>query len=157
MRNVAAFFVALALVLSLPVVIEVHAAGSLIPETRDDPDTAAGKAAIKGEKWQVAVDHFIKVVGRDAKNANAHNYLGFSFRKLKNFESAFRHYGTALQLDPTHKAAHAYIGEAYLETNQLAKAEEHFDALKKLCSFCEERRDLDRAIKAFKQKNNIAS
>ena len=137
MRSLIAFVFAFGLVLSVPVVIEVRAAGSLVPDRADDSDTAAGKAAIKAEKWQVAIDHFTKVVGREPKNADAQNYLGFAYRKLGSLEAAFRHYAVALQLDPAHKAARAYVGEAHIEANQLDKAEQQFEALKKLCAFCE--------------------
>ena len=154
------FLVSLAFVMTLAfatVPPTVQAAGNLVPSKQDDPDTAQGKAALKAEKWQTAVERFTSVVAKDARNADAQNYLGFAYRKLGNFELALKHYELALQIDPNHKAAHEYIGEAYLETKQLGKAEQHFEALKKLCSFCEERRDLDRAIKTFKQKNNISS
>ena len=73
-------------------------------------------------------------------------------------QKAFEHYSVALQIDPKHKGAHEYIGEAYLETNNLAKAEEHLKKLDDICNFgCQEFRDLRAAVQAYKKKNNIAS
>jgi len=45
-----------------------------------------------------------------------------------------------------HRGAHEYIGVAYIQMGQLAKAKEHLDALDKICTFsCEEYRDLKKA------------
>ena len=69
--------------------------------------------------------------------------LGFSYRKVKNFDSAERNYRRALRLDPKHKAALEYMGELYLETDRRAKAEELLATLEKLCpQGCEELDDL---------------
>ena len=47
-------------------------------------------------------------------NADAQNLLGYAYRNQKKFDLAFRHYNEALRLDPKHKAAHEYVGEAYV-------------------------------------------
>jgi hypothetical protein len=47
-------------------------------------------------------------------NADAQNLLGYAYRNQKKFDLAFKHYGEALRLDPKHKGAHEYIGEAYV-------------------------------------------
>ena len=63
------------------------------------------------------------------------------------FELAFKHYGEALRLDPKHRGAHEYIGEAYLIIGDKAKAQEHLTALERICGKgCEEYQDLARAI-----------
>ena len=98
------------------------------------------------------------MVRREGGNADAHNLLGFSYRKSGDFERALRHYGIALGIDPGHKGAHEYIGEAYLETGDLAAAEEHLRALAGLCpSGCEELADLERAVRAYKRKHRTGS
>jgi DNA-binding SARP family transcriptional activator len=62
-------------------------------------------------------------------------------------DRVFKHYGEALRLDPKHRDAHEYIGEAYLLVGNVGKAKEHLAALDKLCFFsCGEYRDLKRAI-----------
>jgi Flp pilus assembly protein TadD len=82
----------------------------------------------------------------EGHNADVHNLLGFSYRKVKNFDSAERNYQRALRLDPEHKGALEYMGELYLETNRRAQAEEMLALLDKLCpNGCEELDDLRQA------------
>jgi tetratricopeptide (TPR) repeat protein len=123
---------------------------SSVPE---DPDYAAGKRAVEARNWQAALDAFSKVAANDPRNADAQNYLGYTYRKSGNLDLAFKHYNEALRLDPRHRGAHEYVGEAYLLTDNLAKAEEHLKALDRICFFgCEEYRDLKKAVAEFKQK-----
>ena len=119
------------------------------------PDFAAGRKAIEAEDWPAAVAAMQKAVAATPGNADAHNWLGFAHRKLGQFEASFAAYGEALRLDPRHLGAHEYIGEAYLMTRQLAKAEAHLVELEKLCTPlpCEERKQLGRAITEYKKRN----
>jgi DNA-binding SARP family transcriptional activator len=65
----------------------------------------------------------------------------------------FKHYNEALRIDPKHRNAHEYIGEAYLMVNNPAKAKEHLAALDRLCFFsCEEFTDLKKAIAAYEAR-----
>jgi tetratricopeptide (TPR) repeat protein len=127
--------------------------GSAIPAVPEDPDYVAGKQAVEARNWQAALDAFNKVAVKDPRNANAQNYLGYTYRKSGNLDLAFKHYDEALRLDPRHRGAHEYVGEAYLMTDNLAKAEEHLKALDRICFFgCEEYRDLKKAVAEYKQK-----
>jgi len=59
----------------------------------------------------------------------------------------FKHYNEALRIDPDHRGAHEYLGEAYLMVGNVAKAKEHLSVLDKLCFFpCDEFTDLKKAI-----------
>jgi len=123
---------------------------SAVPE---DPDYVAGKKAVEAMNWQAALDAFSKVVARNPGNADAHNYLGYTYRKSGKLDLAFKHYEEALRLDPRHRGAHEYVGEAYLMTDNLAKAEEHLKALDRICFFsCEEYRELKKAVAEFREK-----
>jgi Flp pilus assembly protein TadD len=118
-----------------------------------DPNYAAGKQAIEAKNWTAAAEAFGKAVENEPNNANAHNFLAYSYRKSGNLDAAFRHYNEALRLDPKHRGAHEYIGEAYLMAGNLAKAEEHLKVLDRLCTFgCEEYSDLKKAVAEYKQK-----
>ena len=129
------------------------AGGSSVPAAPEDPDYVAGKRAVEAMNWQAALDAFSKVVAKDPGSANAHNYLGYSYRKSGQLDLAFRHYEEALRLDPRHRGAHEYMGEAYLMVDNLSKAEEHLKALDKICFFgCEEYNDLKKAVAEFRQK-----
>ena len=119
----------------------------------EDADYAAGKRAVEAKNWRAALDAFNKVVATDPGNANAHNFLGYAYRKSGKLDLAFKHYEEALRLDPKHRGAHEYLGEAYLMVNNLAKAEEHLKVLDRLCLFgCEEYDDLKKAVAEFRQK-----
>jgi tetratricopeptide (TPR) repeat protein len=48
--------------------------------------------------------------------------MGFASRKLGNYRQALVHYQTALELNPHHRGALEYLGEAYLEMGCAAQA-----------------------------------
>ena len=113
----------------------------------------AGEEAVKRSDWREAITRLEKVVERDERNANAWNLLGFAHRNLGEMEKSFANYERALALDPQHKDAHEYVGEAYLQVGNLAKAEEHLRALDKICWMpCEQYSELKEKIEAFKRK-----
>ena len=118
---------------------------------------ATGRAAIKAGDWKKAVTELSAAVQSQPGNADAHNLLAFSYRKqaTPDLNKAFEHYTTALKLNPNHRGAHEYIGEAYLMAKQPAKAEEHLAKLKSICggAGCEEYDDLAKAVAAYKAKN----
>lgn len=110
--------------------------------------------AIKKKDFEKAIELLKKTVGKNGKDADAFNLLGFSYRNLRNFDAAFANYRTALKIDPDHLGAHEYIGEAYLKVGNPAKAKEHLGRLDALCFFgCSEYTDLKRAIRAYEEKN----
>lgn len=132
----------------------VRAAGTDTPVMGNGPvdaDYENGKKAVAAQNWPAAVESFGRVASRDPKNADAQNYLGYSWRKSGNLDLAFKYYNEALRIDPKHKGANEYIGEAYLMVNNLPKAEEHLARLDKLCFFpCEEFGTLKKAIEEYK-------
>ena len=109
---------------------------------------------IHAEKWDEAVKVLQRAVERDDTNADAYNWLGYAERHRGNMDAAFAAYDKALQLDPDHRGAHEYVGEAYLLVNNLEKAREHLAALRSLCGKkCEEYEDLEKAIAAYQAKH----
>ena len=150
--------VLLALALALPgpaaVAAPTESVSAPTASAPEDADYAAGKQAIAAGNWQAAADAFSRVVATDAGNANAHNFLGYAYRKSGKLDLAFKHYAEALRRNPKHRGAHEYIGETYLLTNNLAKAEEHLKALDRICTFgCEEYDDLKKAVAEYKRNN----
>jgi tetratricopeptide (TPR) repeat protein len=118
-----------------------------------DADYAAGREALKAGRTEVALASFQRALRRYPEAADLHNELGYSHRKLRQMDKAFEHYKKALTLDPRHRGAHEYIGEAYLMVGNLPAAEEHLAALRSICLLsCEELEDLRRAIAEFKAR-----
>jgi Flp pilus assembly protein TadD len=116
-----------------------------------DPDYAAGIQAIEAKNWQAAIKSLSSAALRDTRNADIQNYLGYAHRNAGKLDLAFKHYGRALTLNPRHRGAHEYVGEAYLMVNNVAKAEEHLAALRKICLIpCEELDDLKKKIDAYR-------
>jgi len=116
-----------------------------------DEDYAAGKRAVEKKDWTEATRLFQRAEIRHPDHADLQTILGYSYRNLKQYDLAFRHYRRAIELDPRHRGAHEYIGETYLMTGDLPGAERHLAALKKICLLpCEELKDLERAIAEYR-------
>ena len=112
-----------------------------------DADYAAGRAAIKAGDDTRALGSFQAALKRFPDAADLHNELGFTHRRLRQMNEAFKHYGRALDLNPQHRGAHEYIGEAYLIVGDVDRARFHLAALKSICLLpCEELKDLEKAI-----------
>ena len=81
----------------------------------------------------------------DKKNPDILNYMGFTSRKTGNFKEAENYYLKGLDLDPKHNGINEYLGELYVQTNRIDKANERLAVLKN-CN-CEEYQDLELIIK----------
>lgn len=124
------------------------------PAAAQDPDFKAGVEAWKAKNWAQVSTRMQAVVQREPNNADAWNYLGHAARQGGDLQAAFRHYDRALAIDPRHRGALEYAGEAWLMAGNPAKAEEHLKALDKLCTLpCEEYTDLKKAIAEYRRKN----
>ena len=81
----------------------------------------------------------------DKKNPDILNYMGFTSRKIGNFKEAENYYLKGLDLDPKHNGINEYLGELYVQTNRIDKANERLAVLKN-CN-CDEYQDLELIIK----------
>ena len=86
-----------------------------------------------------------KAYSSEKKNPDILNYMGYTSRKIGNFEQAEKFYLTGLSIKPDHNGINEYLGELYVQTNRLDKANERLDVLKN-CN-CEEYKDLELIIK----------
>jgi len=119
---------------------------------------AAARTQIAAKNWSAAIDELKRI--NDTGNADWNNLMGYSLRKgpTPDFAGAEKFYNEALRIDPKHRGALEYSGELYLQTGDLAKAEQRLATLDKLCTFgCEEYSDLKKAIAQYKAKGNKAS
>ena len=120
-----------------------------------DPVLEKVAAATKRQDWADAQSVLKEALSADPNNANYHNLYAYSIRKGANpdMNLVFKHYNEALRIDPKHRGAHEYIGEAYLMVGNVAKAKEHLGELDKLCFFpCVEYTDLKKAIAEYEKK-----
>lgn len=130
--------------------------GADTPSAADKLKNAAKE--VKSENWRSAIALLRDVLREDKDNADALNYMGFSHRKLGEYNKALTYYTRALEVDPTHKGANEYIGEAYLALKQPEKALVHLKVLEKSCGkSCEEYLDLREAYDAYQKKAGKSS
>ena len=69
---------------------------------------------------------------------------------------AMTYYTKALNMEPTHLGANEYMGELYLEMNDLPKAEERLAVLKNACGDCDEFDDLEDEIEDYKEEHGLS-
>ena len=86
-----------------------------------------------------------KAYKTDKKNPDILNYMGFTTRKTGNFEKAEKFYLEGLSLKPNHNGINEYLGELYVQTNRIDKANERLEVLKS-CN-CKEYSELELIIK----------
>ena len=142
---------ALMLTMSLPVAM-ANMTESKPAANKEDADFVAGKKAIERKDWKSAVDALSRALTRMPESADIHNYLGYAYRHLGDLTLSFTHYKEALRIDPNHRGAHEYIGEAYLKAGQPDKAIEHLARLEQICGKrCEEYQDLAKSIGAYQK------
>ena len=136
------------------------------PAAADDP-YAAGVAAFQREDWQGVLDHMSRALAARPWQDNAHNLMGFAYRKLGDYDQALEQYDRALALNPHHRGALEYLGEAYLEMDQPELAKGLLDRLVVECqrldvsatgggwqASCEEWQDLNEAYEAYVSGGN---
>ncbi|MEO6623589.1 MAG: hypothetical protein ABIN37_01990 [Burkholderiaceae bacterium] len=147
---------ALALLAAAPWVLAADTAPAVRqPSAKERIDVA--RNAIMAKDWKKALSELNLAAREEPRNADVHNLLGYSYRKqaTPDLAKAFEHYKTALTLNPRHKGAHEYIGEAYLMDKKPQEAEKHLAELEKLCGnkSCEEYADLAKSLAEYKTKN----
>ena len=95
--------------------------------------------------YSQAFNQLEKAYSSDKKNPDILNYMGYTSRKIGNFEQAEKFYLTGLSIKPDHNGINEYLGELYVQTNRIDKARERLDVLKN-CN-CDEFKDLELIIK----------
>ena len=118
-----------------------------IPTSR--PAWSPCKASRTGSRWWRA---WAPTPSATPSNADAWNELGHAHRQLGAARAGLDclRQGAA-SIDPKHKGAHEYLGEAYLQMGDVARAEQELKALDTICFLpCEQYADLKAQIAAFK-------
>lgn len=121
--------------------------GASASKTRDFD---RGQQSFRNGDWQEAVAYFKKAVAEDAKNAEAYNLMGYSYRRMGEADPAFAAYAKALDLEPNHRGANEYLGETYLLVGDTEMAQAQLAKLKDLCgNQCRETVKLRKAIERY--------
>ena len=81
--------------------------------------------------------------------ADTLNYLGFTTRKLGDYENGEKYYLQGLAIEPNHIGINEYLGELYVATNRLDLAKERLKILEN-CN-CEEYTELKQIIDGTKK------
>ena len=82
---------------------------------------------------------------KNKKDPDILNYMGFTSRKIGNFDVAEKFYLQGLSIKPNHNGINEYLGELYVQTNRIDKANERLAILKN-CN-CDEYKELELIIK----------
>ncbi|MGM4881776.1 tetratricopeptide repeat protein [Rhizobium leguminosarum bv. viciae] len=117
-------------------------------QSTDAPDLTSVRAKIDTKDYAGALAE-LRGLAEDNQQADVYNLMGYTLRKTGDYRTSLTYYTKALELQPDHRAAREYLGELYVETGEMAKAEEQVSSLKQLCpSGCEELEDLQEVIAA---------
>ncbi len=111
-------------------------------ESKDKMDKAL-KRYKKAQKILLELDK------KKPLQADTLNYLGFTTRKLGDFEAGEKYYLLGLQVEPNHIGINEYLGELYVVTNRIDLAKERLEVLKS-CN-CEEYQELKEIIDGTKK------
>jgi len=109
-----------------------------------------GKLDKAKERYLKAQKLLIKSNAKKPNKADTLNYLGFTTRKLGDFEMGEKYYLQGLAINPNHKGINEYLGELYVATNRHNLAVERLEVLKG-CN-CEEYNQLKAVIAGEKSK-----
>ena len=103
-----------------------------------------GKQKKAEKQYEKAQKLLIKSNENEPNNADTLNYLGFTTRKLGNFNLGEEYYLQGLAIEPKHYGINEYLGELYVVTNRMDLAKERLEILKN-CN-CEEFDELNEII-----------
>ncbi len=123
-------------------------------------DYATATRLIKHQEYASAIPHLEAALRQHPKNADILNYLGYTHRmvgvsetdaaRTKDFQDSLAFYQAALAIDPVHKGVHEYLGELFLQMNNLNAAHHEMNELVILCpDGCDERDALAKALAAY--------
>ena len=81
------------------------------------------------KRYEKAQKLLIKSNKKKPLQADTLNYLGFTTRKLGDYENGEKYYLLGLEIDPKHKGINEYLGELYIATNRINLAKERLEVL----------------------------
>ena len=108
-----------------------------------------GKIEKAQKRYAKAQKLLLKSNDKKPLQADTLNYLGFTTRKLGDYEGGEKFYLQGLQIEPNHNGINEYLGELYVATNRMDMAKERLEVLK-TCN-CDEYDELKEIIEGTKK------
>ena len=108
-----------------------------------------GKIEKAKKRYAKAQKLLLKSNSKKPNQADTLNYLGFTTRKLGDYENGEKYYLQGLEIEPNHIGINEYLGELYVATNRLNLAKERLKILEN-CN-CEEYTELKEIIEGTKK------
>ena len=110
---------------------------------------AKGKLEKAKKRYAKAQKLLLKSNKEKPLQADTLNYLGFTTRKLGDYENGEKYYLLGLEINPSHVGINEYLGELYVATNRINLAKERLKVLES-CN-CEEYNELKEIIEGTKK------
>ena len=101
------------------------------------------------KNYETALDFLTISFKVNPEDPDVLNYMGFTTRKLGDYKNAEIYYLMGLKINPNHNGINEYLGELYVQTNRMDKANERLSVLKN-CN-CEEYKELKDIIEGKKE------
>ena len=110
---------------------------------------AKGKLEKAKKRYAKAQKLLLKSNSEKPNKADTLNYLGFTTRKLGDYENGEKYYLQGLAIEPNHIGINEYLGKLYVATDRLDLAKERLKILEN-CN-CEEYTELKQIIDGTKK------
>ena len=110
---------------------------------------AKGKIEKAKKRYAKAQKLLLKSNKEKPLQADTLNYLGFTTRKLGDYENGEKYYLLGLKIEPNHIGINEYLGELYVATNRIDLAKERLNLLES-CK-CKEYTELKEIIAGTKK------
>ena len=108
-----------------------------------------GKPDKAEKRYKKALKLLLVSNKKKPNNPDTLNYLGFTSRKLGDFEKGENYYLEGLEIEPNHVGINEYLGELYVVTNRIELARERLNVLTN-CN-CKEYGELKEIIEGTKK------
>ncbi len=99
--------------------------------------------------YEKAIAKLLEANSQDPGDPDTLNLLGFSHRKIGDYDNAEIYYSMGLEIDPMHVGINEYMGELFVATNRMGEAKKRLAVLEN-CN-CKEYNELKQVIDGTKQ------